>query len=270
MDTSNKAIVIGLDAYPYCDCVPWDLAQTINFADYHKVIVLLRPFNKSLPKLFADSLSQIQTQLSRHVGSRGDLVIVVDRDVTTRISVGSGNPTKISKSFRNVVPPGFLVTFENGDTIESGAGNHFEKYLERLQKWRFYVTTIKLGTMGSVYRANREGGILACRISALGHHFDVIPQIPELSDTETATEILKAIEYPIGPTPPPSWTEEIDLPGLSHADEEISEQESVIETASNRLVDLKVARSKMEGPIRLLYASGPDFSFLRVNDDRVV
>lgn len=256
MDTDNKSIIIGLSDYPYCDCISWPLAWTVNLADYHTVVALLRPFNTALPDLQASWLDVIAAQLTRLVNTKGRLVIVYHEDLAQKIAAGNGDIRQLRRSYRNAMPGGFLVTTESGNTISCSQKSVYDNYLEKLKEWTFYVNETAPGKIHHRFRVSREGRVLACRIKTNDHGFTILPQIPELTDTDTATEILRAIKYPIGPTP--IWAKDIELPGLQKIDAEISEQGSLIIAANARLDELKLVRSEKEIPIRLLYASGPD------------
>jgi len=277
MDESNKTLVVGSTGHQFVTSIGWDLLETTNIVDYHKIVVDMSTLDVlGLESKGLYDVEKLQLAFARFLASGGVLVVIGD---CRQHSVGSR---------ANSWEWGPLIVWskqESGDTVQQ-LGNSFKKYLDNLAHWTwYYENDPSLTTIGSnEYRrqaaavtteitpivVNRYGGKLALRVNILTkieskarwENQGVAVLLPRMEMLDQRSAVSLVLEDLLGRpqiTPVPDWVDAIQIPTSASIQVKIDTLLSQIETMQAECAELVVERDKLDRYKKLLYSSGFEF-----------
>lgn len=260
-EKARKFIVVGANCGNICTSVGWDRVHLHNLVDYDVVILIARNFVAGILSLDIVKVNVVQQQIRRMLKSGGALIVVTERMEKANLKWSDSDSSEASIDLNAFLPFNVILHAESGTTIEKKTGLEFSPYLSNLKKWNFWIEPPD-GADSTPYLSNREGVPLAGYFLVNGIGMEVLPVIPDFETDEIARELLRSQGLMTDETPPPKWTSDLSVPGVSNIDIKIAECESRITGAQSDLDGLVTTRASLDRYKKLLYATGDDLEFI--------
>jgi len=201
----------------------------------------------------------LRDEINKRYKAGGDIICILQESkIGRRGQVGIGNYfwSPITFSIEKINP---------GTGIDSDPDCDFPKYLKKIKFWKLSITPQqKLDVLGKMFNLNNEvlGG-LYCKDKLLGFgKFLILP--PQDDPSESLGILLESLNI-FEKTPPPSWTENIQVPG------EIQIKTS-IETIQSEIKKSEIAKKNEEKKLdelikykKLLYSTDKELEHIVID-----
>ena len=286
MTNNKKTLVIGHEGLSGVDCMTWHGSEVSNIVDYELCLVDQSSLTLlDLANIKPERLNKIKGLLSRLIVSRGQLVVMYDQNLKTKLG-DNFEWSPISFSFHS----------ESGNTI-SVSDSPFTEYLAKFKNWnRFLIEakpeltlrsllgfhTSKIQVVVKHLMSNRESRSLAFdlnfqvfnqRRSSDGYssnlyyedtpdlvygNVTVLPKITHLTPDESIRFFLSSYLGISQTTALPDWTYLINLPGIAKINSAIATEQTLIQEAEERIAVAVSEKASIAKLLKLVIGSGAE------------
>ena len=254
---NRKAIVVGANS-PYCASVKWSQINLRNLVDYDLAILIVRDLDKGAAAISSQVLGEVNQQLGRLLDSGGQLVIATPGIYPFKLRHSPQNAKEVGANLRSILPIPINFRAEPGNTVIRNDGAQFSSYLRRIQSWTYWASITGEGSTETAYLSNREGRTIAGYFAVGTKGITLLPDIPNRTTDQIASEILEELGFREQSEPAPDWAEKVAVPGIGEIEAAITECRVEISEASERLGQLDRDRAKLAKYRMLLYSTGDD------------
>lgn len=266
---NKKILILGAKGFTKVHCHDWGDENLPNIPDYNNVIInVVSLTNKITTEAFIQD--NIRKGLDTLLDSNGTLVAIGCPAQRTPIYEIEGEQKIFSGHQTNYdwCPIKLNITNESGTSVEFN-NPYFKEYFKNIRKWSYHFElpakhkydNVHLGVR--YYSKNRYGKYLAGIINYFisgqdwkSGDFIFLPCPTEITDIEAINFILEKLFNVYQKTPPPEWTQPIEVPGLGNIQKNIESNLQRIRQISEETDKLKEKKAELINYRGLLYETG--------------
>lgn len=284
--TPKKVLIVGSTRHQHVQSVDWHELHSVNIVDFEAIVVNVRSLSSDvLKRLKQDYFDKVRVALTRFLISQGRLIVLSDTSVSTKVSA------QLQQSNYEWCPIVVDTQSERGDTVEI-KNDKFAKLLANLTSWDFYffvpqgclrreLTNICGDTYNFSYdvaespiAVNRYGKALACTWTISVRHkqstdklmtlgpIDLLPPIRSLDSRAAINLILEDLLKLPQSSLPPTWIDDVVVPGSMELQNKIEQWKSNIASANAEIAAIHSQLEKIEAVKTLLYGSGVELELI--------
>lgn len=270
----SKPIWVLGSKIPGVKCFDWVSGQLENFSDCGTLIIDMRSLTKTeLKNIKIDRVREIQKQIQSRFIAGGNVICIVSEPVS-----------ETNDELRYMLQNNFWspINFSPekvkiGEKFESLSEFGFQSYLDEIKSWDVIINGISHGLDGFFggdveieFPASLKTGndsligaivFLHSQVKRSGY----FAFIPKIKDSDSAIKKLLEILGIDEKTPPPSWTENIQIPGESQIKTSIETIQSEIK---KKTIAKEEEQKKLEGLNKykkLLYATDKELEHIVID-----
>jgi len=270
----SKPIWVLGSKIPGVKCFDWVSGQLDNFSDCGTLIIDMRSLTKTELKIIKmDRIREIQKQIQSRFIAGGNVICIVSEPVS-----------ETNDELRYMLENNFWspVNFKSekvkiGEKFEPVSEFGFQSYLDEIKSWDVSIDSFShtlAGFFGGAAEIDYSALLKTGNDSLIGAIIFVhsntkrsgyFALLPKIKDADYAINKLLKIFGVDERTPPPSWTENIQIPGESQIKTSIETIQSEIEKKTISKEEEQKKLERLNKYKKLLYATDKELEHIVID-----